>query len=317
MQLPFSILSILLLGLMGFSAEIDHALYMINNTFLRSIDPSLNHLYSSNHSKVLLYFTTSLEGHFQSRHHPKANQLPQFKYLWPFALRKSDLLRNADVLIHASVTFNDHTPIHDVMNKTTGMKYVDATPEHLCRGLTQAVRSFPNCNVTILFMENPGYQGGAIKAMVDGYQQGWFAPYDWVIRLNGDTMIYDDTRLTAFMQESECNAVFSNCATSPDDPVKLMSDFFAFRPDRVDYSMWRLDWWSRLNAERWTTAAFQSVVEKQKHRWIQSLSKSVYCRVMQQDIAHQHFCWHDQIYRLLNPADNSSLRMSNEPCIDN
>lgn len=299
-----------LLMSIGAAIELKVPACMRNNTFLHTIDRRLNHLYVSNHTKVLLYFTTTLKGYYL-RHYPRSNHLSQFKNIWPFALRKSDLLRNSDVLIHATVTLNDRSNAYNQKNKTALAK----TPDHLCRGLSQAVRFFPNRNITIRFIENPGYQAGAIKSMVDGYRQGWFAPYDWVIRLNGDTVIYDDTRLAAFMQESNCSAVLSNCARSLQDPVKVMSDFFAFRPDRVDYSTWGLDWWSRLNAEHWTTEAFQAVIDLRNHRWIQSLSKYIACRIVQQDITHQHFCWQDQIHRLLNSSENIPS-VSNEPCID-
>jgi hypothetical protein len=65
--------------------------------------------------------------------------------------------------------------------------------------------------VTVRYIYNPGYHAGAIKVMLDGLHEGWFNAYDWVIRLNPDTMVYDDSRLAQAMNNKQYAVVLANC----------------------------------------------------------------------------------------------------------
>jgi peptidoglycan/xylan/chitin deacetylase (PgdA/CDA1 family) len=122
------------------------------------------------------------------------------------------MLRNADVLIHLGIhansinTITDNSPDKVLVNVTR-------TPPHLYRELHQAVKTFPNKNVTVRYVSNPGYHAGATKVMLDGLDEGWFASYDWVIRLNPDTMIYDDSRLATAMNDKRYAVILGNAGS--------------------------------------------------------------------------------------------------------
>lgn len=126
-----------------------------------------------------------------------------------------------------------------------------------------------------------------------------------VIRLNPDVIIYSETRLRRLMGQSWIHGVFSNCLQSFCDEYAtvpcldtrryiLMSDFFAFRPDKVrtNYPTWlehRLsanDW-----AEGWTSTSFKDFISSGNFSWIQSYSNTSSCRIAQEDIGHSHERW--------------------------
>ena len=270
--------------------------YITNETIIRSIRKSEEYLYTTNsQGKVLLYFSSTLETHWG-----KSDQLSQFKYLWPIALRKNNMLRNADILIYAGISLHDNNTV--ISNKKKQYN-ISTTPAYLYYELHQAALSFPNKNVTIKYMNNVGYQQGAVKVMIDGLNEGWFNGYDWVIRLNPDTMIYDDTRLASYLNNNTCTVVLAN---GNNRGILLLSDFFAFRPDRVDYSRWDRAYmvW---NAERWTTNAFSYLISEQQHIWIQATPAWCMWRVSQADIVHAHYKWADQVYRFFDPSHVISI----------
>ena len=206
------------------------------------------------------------------------------------------MLRNADILIYAGVSLHANStvisPDHKQHNNIT------ATPPYLYYELHQAAVSFPNKNVTIKYINNVGYQQGAVEVMVDGLEEGWFNGYDWVIRLNPDTMIYDDTRLASYINNNTCTVVLAN---GDNRGILVLSDFFAFRPDRVDYSRWDRAYTS-AHAETWTTKAFSYLVSSNQHMWIQATPAWCMWRVSQADIVHAHYKWEDQVYRFFDPS---------------
>mmetsp|Transcript_16854 Transcript_16854/g.23657 ORF Transcript_16854/g.23657 Transcript_16854/m.23657 type:complete len:223 (-) Transcript_16854:99-767(-) len=112
-------------------------------------------------------------------------------------------------------------------------------------------------NFFVKHAKNPGYQQGAIQAVVDGFgpkghQEKWFDGYDWVVRLNPDVLILQDEWLHETMLNSSVDGIFGECKGG-----QIHTDFFAVRPQAVDYT--RMDM-----CQRWPKAEmhFHCVVHK-------------------------------------------------------
>lgn len=109
----------------------------------------------------------------------------------------------------------------------------EEVPSHQLERLSAGFRT-----TTVHLYENPGYQEGAVKALVDGFTSDWFEGYDWVIRLNPDVLIRDDTWIRHTLTNSSVDAILHNCHhQAPADeqfPVKIQTDFFAVRPSVVN-----------------------------------------------------------------------------------
>ena len=145
-----TILHSLILLLPSYGAEI-----LRNQTFtpgLRSpfrapLDPSVG--------RVLVFLTAVAKEHSSSDH------MSDLYHLWPVILRKNRMLKSADVLIHVAVGGDSHRD------------------EITFRHIEMCVEAFPNKEVRLFFVKNPGYQEGAIEAMLDGARHRWFEGYDW------------------------------------------------------------------------------------------------------------------------------------------
>ena len=131
---------------------------------------------------------------------------------WPTALRKS-VLAEADVLTYAG-----------------------------CRGATSpsawahALAALPVRNVTLAWTRwNPGYQEGAMAAVMVAARQGWFDSYAWVVRANPDVRIEDASFLAARLRKPTVDAVLVRCR--PRAP-SICTDFFAARPEAFNHSAW-------------------------------------------------------------------------------
>ena len=131
---------------------------------------------------------------------------------WPTALRKS-VLAEADVLTYAG-----------------------------CRGATSpsawahALAALPVRNVTLAWTRwNPGYQEGAMAAVMVAARKGWFDSYAWILRANPDVRIEDASFLAARLRKPTVDAVLVRCR--PRAP-SICTDFFAARPSAMNHSAW-------------------------------------------------------------------------------
>lgn len=151
--------------------------------------------------RVLLFVTT----HLSDQH------LMALEWIWPSTTANSTLLTNADVLFYTA----SHSSELD--------------------GLLQT--AFPkNENVTVVEYSNDGYQAGAIKAMSEAMEKRWFDSYDWVIRVNPDVIIRNETWIAAQMLNPGVWGVMADCSDemlNGDKPM-VHTDFCAFRPEFVD-----------------------------------------------------------------------------------
>lgn len=146
------------------------------------------------------------------------------------------------------------------------MLFSSAVPdEHTMASLR---RGFGNRVRIEYFEEDPATQGdlrrqqGAIQAMVRPFEKGWFTDYDWVLRVNPDVLIRDDTWLheQIYAEEDDngpddvsmptkraprvvglvhnCfgvkNSIDSSSNSSDHDWYKFNTDFTAFRPQALN-----------------------------------------------------------------------------------
>ena len=156
-------------------------------------------------AKTLLYLAT----------HCATCHLAALRACWPNALRRSRLLRSADLLLYAG-----------------------------CRGpagnrpgpWATALAALPTRNVTLAWTRwNPGYQEGAMAAVMVAARKGWFESYAWILRANPDVRIEDASFLAARLRKPTVDAVLVRCR--PRAP-SICTDFFAARPSAMNHSAW-------------------------------------------------------------------------------
>lgn len=146
-------------------------------------------------------------------------------------------------------------------------------------------------------------QAGAIQAMTDPFQPGaeWFADYDWIIRLNPDVLIRDDTFLRQAMRDDSIDAVFAVCergvvvAPRPNDALllrgRLHTDFTAFRPSAVNVTALLSKALMTGNAEQHLTNSMVDILNSGRYRVLPGAHKhGKYCRVVGVDspVVHVH-----------------------------
>lgn len=227
--------------------------------------------------RILLYFTT----------YPKTEHLTNLQTCWPQLIANSTLLRFADVLVFLGGTATNNM-------------------------LSQWETALENLPVKATLKHdklNPGYQEGAMRAMHLLLTRNWSSGYDWVIRLNPDTLIYDDHYLSNFLYMTRISAVLGSCAHNL---VKLprekqvsrfvMTDFFAFRPDQILSNSFS-DWATAANAEKQATRVFDNIITRRACVWIFPINLDGQCRVRGNGIWHanakctsilQHKPWENQ-----------------------
>lgn len=144
------------------------------------------------HGKVLVFMTTSMS----SQH------MDFLQYCWPIVVPRSVLLQEADVLLVGTLSH--------------GGSLSPAT-----KALHYAYRGSGTNILTPVALPNPGFQEGAMLAMHEGVARGWFAPYEWVVRLNPDVLILDDEWIVQQMGDPNVDALLMRCSmvgTPPTSP---------------------------------------------------------------------------------------------------
>ena len=211
---------------------------------------------------VLLYLTTQAS----------AAHLSFLKVHWPKLLEKSRLLRSADVFI-----FSTGNPALNEEMKSTFSKN-------------------PSCAVQNF--ENPGLQEGANLAVSWGIYSGLFKGYDWIIRLNPDVIIVNDTWISKTLKDDDVDAIFVDCfekclaGNCTNDALLIHTDFFAVRPRVLKEGSFNSTTFYLIgNAERVATHEFQNILYRGKHRWLPGVGPMQgNCRVRGKDspIIHSH-----------------------------
>lgn len=218
--------------------------------------------------KVLLYLTT----HFSQTH------VIFLRYCWPQVLKRSKLLRRAHV-VYASPS---SSPSSSSQEGTVSLQ----------DGLNLTRHIFSQ-NPSLQFQINNATSNrshGAIQAMSDAFEFDWLNGYDWVIRLNPNVMVRDDSYLsqqvmanttttTMVDNSTTVQGVFADCYDRPCPRSQrcteryIHTDFIMFRPDAVPRNAFVLNKRQRrriqeLSAERLATKGFRSLVRRGADRWI-------------------------------------------------
>ena len=149
--------------------------------------------------------------------------------------------------------------------------------------------------ITIHERPNPGYQEGAVLALVEGFRNGWFEGYDWVVRLNPDVLVRNDTFLVETMQDDAVSGIFVDCYDKPCPGGRkcvdrqVHTDFFAIRPGAVSRDLvLKLD---GRHAEAMATAAFSGIVKNGSDAWVPGTGPHRgFCRVSGEfsPVIHDH-----------------------------
>ena len=197
--------------------------------------------------KVLVFMTT----HFSLSH---INFLQQ---CWPKAISRSSLLQSSDVLVFSTGQTN--------------------------RTLLELV--FAGNNLVVHEEPNPGYHEGAILALHSGGVHGWFNDYDWVIRLNPDVIIRDDTEIIKNLMNPDIDGIFINCFL--DGRIMLQADWLAFRPSALPSPQFPKE---NGHAEVTLTQDMQSILQSGRFMWLpfSGPTGSGHCRVIGDVVVHNH-----------------------------
>jgi hypothetical protein len=109
---------------------------------------------------------------------------------------------------------------YDAIQRLEIFQYADLIlyiPSSSVYDLNKVLKQLPFRHpVRVEYYNNTGYQNGAIQAMIDPYiatknNGSWFDDYDWVIRLNPDVLIRNDTWLISTMMNDSIDAIFHDC----------------------------------------------------------------------------------------------------------
>ena len=181
--------------------------------------------------KVLVYMTTHLPDYHIA-----------FFPCWKDAIARLDIFKNADLMLYTAT---------------------EPSKEHL--------DLLPFRNTIVKMYTNPGYQEGAVQALVDPFlgNTTWFDEYDWVIRLNADVLIRADTWLIQTMLNTSIDMIVHECFSSNKYSSNTMfhSDFFAFRPNAVDRE--RLLQAPRNHAEQHISSAFRHLYDQGRFAYVE------------------------------------------------
>jgi len=160
------------------------------------------------YGRVLLYIST----HMSDQHEA------YFRYCWRNILAKSPLLQNADVAVHL-------TP-NDPKERKPAMELLkDIFQDH---NLMVYLRNYQGA----LFEGDNAVktkQVGAMMTMYEAVHYKYFDGYDWVVRVNPDVLIRDDTWFRQEMTNPDLSALLVNCHEGLGD-YQIQTDFFVVRP---------------------------------------------------------------------------------------
>jgi hypothetical protein len=235
-------------------------------------------------SRYLLYITTHM-----SEHH-----LSFLQHCWPLAVQNSpQLLQQSDIMVFSTNPDN-----------------VNMTKQEI--NLFYA--AFPNNKVILhdygsstLYPDfDKSYHEGAKLPMMEAFRHHWFDTYDWVIRVNLDVVIRNDTWMVATMEnDDDVDGIFTDCfgrnPTCQQNCTShiIHSDFFAFRPRAIprDTPCTQGLGWSDTtsSAEIVTSRMFREyIVKNGRDRWLPNAAphKQALCRLsgasVKNPVTHYH-----------------------------
>jgi hypothetical protein len=128
--------------------------------------------------------------------------------------------------------------------------------------------------------------------MAQGYKEGWFEGYDWVIRVNPDVIIRDDTYILSTVLKDEVAGIFVDCLNGcvgdkhcEASGHHIHSDFTAFRPSAIPRN---ITWTESVHTETMISIASNSVVDQGRDRWLPGAGPEItgQCRLSVLDESH-------------------------------
>jgi hypothetical protein len=228
--------------------------------------------------RILLFVTTIYSQKHQN----------YFKCCWPKLMEKSQLLKRADVMIFS----NNMTELNSTTLEPTRQVFES--------------NNNPNYHFEIKFATNTElqeirdeklkvnkFQRGANLGVKLGVSKQWFAPYDWVIRINPDVLIRNSTWIWETMQDSNVDGIFIQCH---ERIPRIHTDFFAVRPRAMSVSAFaqmEFEQYSKtmLNHEITAHKAFQPILESNRYRYLPDVYPSNgFCRArgLHSPVYHAH-----------------------------
>lgn len=201
---------------------------------------------------ILIYVTT----------HMSENHLTALRYCWPRIdglTSRTGLMGKADILF-----FTTSPPPKDV------------------------IQMLGPTRVHIETYVNPGYQEGATLAITEAIRNNWFDGYDWVIRINPDVIIRNDSWLLRTMNDTSVDAIFADCfsrtCTQRCTSNQVHTDFFAIRPSVLP-SAWEPP---NSGAERAFATIAAPIIRTGRDRWLPFQTQRSICRVKGPFVIHDH-----------------------------
>ena len=143
-----------------------------------------------------------------------------------------------------------------------------------------------------------------MQAMIDPFKKEnmWFQNYDWVIRVNPDVLIREDTWLRQTMQNPAVDAILINLTEGT--RKRLHTDFLAFRPTAIQSEkLFKL----HNSAEAHIYAAFDAIIKRGRVAWLPNVvrkGRAAKVLGLESPVIHHHqLHWHCPDY--LNATDGS------------
>jgi len=157
----------------------------------------------------------------------------------------------------------------------------------------------------VYFLEDPGGDQGAKKAVHVAFSSGWFSSYDWVIRMEPDVVIYNENYLISLMGMPDNWGIFASCNLNPcmhklrpicchqrsgcglQDDFRTNADFYAVRPDRIPRDAFN-HWDGKVGeeVEHFISRAFRSIYEAKKEVYIWQDNNDYACRTRGSGVWH-------------------------------
>jgi len=96
----------------------------------------------------------------------------------------------------------------------------------------------------------------------------WFDGYDWVVRLNPDVLVRDDTWLRETMLNESVDLIAVDFTHPVHEWAALHTDFYAFRPEKIDKRALRAELHRQPTAERHLGTALLPLRAANRTAWI-------------------------------------------------
>lgn len=236
----------------------------------------------TNIGKYLVYITTLFSEDHQNI----------FKYCWPELMRKSTLLKGADIIIFS----NNRTQVNETIISFVQQLYKDNPSFRFEFASEETLHDMLEPSRRIEWLNDDDsnqFQFGANEAVYLGFNKSWFADYSWVIRINPDVLIRNSTWLLNTMNDPTVDAILVECEP---EPWRIHTDFFAVRP-----SACRPNAFDNMTEETGRdhignhemTAAFEfkRIIDAKRHRWLPDNKPSYgFCRLRgpHSSVIHRH-----------------------------